>query len=109
MKRIVVAALALLSCPLAFVLAVGALSVQTTMASPGAAWTNTAVMPVPRYQLAAAPGKGGTIYVIGGYGYTDTFKRVEMYNPRTNTWRREAPLHLGRVALGAATGLDGTI
>ena len=78
-------------------------------------WTKVADLPpisysVGRYELTAAAGKDGTIYVIGGLangvGVTNS---VEAYNPTTNTWTQVAYLPTPRYDLTATTGADGII
>ncbi len=65
---------------------------------------------VGRYELTAAAGKDGTIYVIGGLaegvGVTNS---VEAYHPTTNTWTQVADLPTDRMDLAATTGADGII
>lgn len=79
-------------------------------------WTKIAPMPHARSGGAAVTGKDGKIYVVGG-GKPDPGdssntlypRRVEVYDPKTNTWQVKAPMPTGREGLGAAVGADGTI
>ncbi|HEX6507746.1 MAG TPA: kelch repeat-containing protein, partial [Chloroflexota bacterium] len=74
-----------------------------------------ASMPTGRYGLGAAA-SGEKIYAIGGQASVKpephaptVFRRVEAYDPKTNTWAQEPPLPAPRVGMGVATGPDGRI
>jgi hypothetical protein len=71
-------------------------------------WTGIPGMPVPRFGLAAATGKDGLLYAIGGTidGITG---RVDVYDPATGAWARAADLGTPRRNLAAAVGGDGRV
>lgn len=78
-------------------------------------WTERAPAPVYRADAAAAAGKDGKIYVVGGYAPDpgDNSNRLYrrglgVYDPRTNSWQVKAPMPTAREGLGAAVGPDGT-
>ncbi|ADI13634.1 Kelch repeat-containing protein [Truepera radiovictrix] len=58
-------------------------------------------LPTERGGFAAAV-LGDEILVIGGEGGGNTYEEVEAYNPRTNTWRRLAPMPTPRHGVQAA-------
>jgi N-acetylneuraminic acid mutarotase len=73
-------------------------------------WRTRAPLPVPvsftpAGPYAAAAGRDGKIYVIGG----DKGARVERYDPRSNRWSPQAPIPIQLLSLQLATGLDGKI
>ena len=78
-------------------------------------WTVVASLPTSRSSLAAATGKDGTIYAIGGNNSEGTTSEVDAYNPATNAWTQVAsvPTYVGSIGIGdagtAVTGNDGTI
>jgi N-acetylneuraminic acid mutarotase len=75
-------------------------------------WTTVASMPTARNALAAATGRDGRIYAIGGHTVGGMPNTVEAYNPTTNTtnkWTTVASMPTGRGQLAAATGRDGRI
>jgi N-acetylneuraminic acid mutarotase len=63
-----------------------------TNGNPKGKWTTKASMPTPRhnFSIAAANGK---IYAIAGKG-AGTIKKVEEYNPQTDTWTAKTDLTL---------------
>ncbi len=71
-------------------------------------WIGVPGMPAPRFGLAAATGRDGRLYAIGGTldGITG---RVDVYDPATGTWGRAANLRTPRTNLAAAVGGDGRI
>jgi N-acetylneuraminic acid mutarotase len=82
--------------------------VMKTATAPG--WATAAPMPTARVYLAAATGRDGRIYAIGGYNASGTpLNTVEAYTPSTNTWATMAPMPTARFGLAAATGPDGRI
>jgi N-acetylneuraminic acid mutarotase len=76
-------------------------------------WATMASMPTGRGGVAAALGRDGRIYVMGGLsGSADNLSvlaTTEVYTPATNTWAAVAPMPTARYALAAATGPDGRI
>lgn len=72
-------------------------------------WTTEAPMRTPRSFLAAAAGRDGRIYAIGGRGKHGDLNTVEAYNPRVHTWSTVASMPTAREGLAAATGSDGHI
>jgi len=63
-----------------------------------------------RLGLAAATGKDGKIYAIGGRDATQApTDIVEVYSPATQTWSKGPSLSTKRLALVAVTGADGKI
>ncbi|MEX2206805.1 MAG: hypothetical protein WEF50_11310 [Myxococcota bacterium] len=96
-------------------------------------WSEAAPMDVARQQFGAALAPDGKLYVFGGCAcrgstaYTvgdeesrlgaradgeamgHPVTRTEVYDPTTNTWSDRAPIPTPRMALTAATGLDGKI
>lgn len=78
-------------------------------------WRRAAPMPTPRYDIAAATGKDGRIYVLGGTsgtvgdGAALALNTVEAYDPATNTWSARAPMPTARYGLAAVSGPDGRI
>ena len=67
---------------------------------------NTALpsMPTGRIDLAAATGRNGRIYAMGGFAGSQETKRVESFNPTTGLWSLEPDMPSGRSQL-AAVGL----
>jgi len=73
-------------------------------------WTMMAPMPTPRSGLAAAQGKDGKIYVMGGLGETcEWLPTVEAYDPATNSWEKKADMPTARGAFSAVTDNEGNI
>lgn len=54
-------------------------------------WESVASMPTARSSLAAATGRDGMIYVLGGYSI-EVLTVAERYNPRTNKWTALPPM-----------------
>jgi N-acetylneuraminic acid mutarotase len=73
---------------------------------PHRGWVAAAPLPVPCNHLAAVT-LGGRIYAIGGQHLwnedTDNVSAVQVYNPRTNTWKLAAPLPTGRGHIADST------
>jgi len=69
-------------------------------------WAVKLPMPTPRGWLSSAV-VNDTIYAIGG-GFPTATKKVEAYNPVTNTWTAKADLHSERRAAQAGV-VDGII
>jgi hypothetical protein len=72
-------------------------------------WIQVASLPTGRYTLAAATGKDGTIYALGGETGSGLTSEVDAYDDALNTWTQVASLPTNRSILAAATGADGTI
>ena len=82
-------------------------------------WTILAPMPTARAGLAAALGREGRIYAIGGTpdsindpqgrAWPRALSTVEIYDPRTNRWHRGPNLGVARWSLAAAALPDGAI
>jgi N-acetylneuraminic acid mutarotase len=62
-----------------------------------------------RLGFAAAAGRDGSIYAIGGGLFFGTLSSVERYDPATSTWSFVAPLNTPRMDFAATTGSDGSI
>jgi hypothetical protein len=74
------------------------------------AWVSAKPMGTARDSCAAATGKDGRIYAIGGYdGGLPSLTSVEVYDPATGVWASVAPMSTPRSQLAAATGPDGRI
>lgn len=71
--------------------------------APGT-WMPRAAMPTPRSELPAVM-VDGALYLPGGLGGLEVFER---YDPRTDSWRRLAPLPAGRHH-AMATGFRGRV
>jgi N-acetylneuraminic acid mutarotase len=75
----------------------------------GGTWMVKAPMPTPRD--AAVGVANGTLYAMGGDNSTlyprEYLRRVEAYNPTTNTWTAKAPMLTGRseFGVGVANGI----
>jgi N-acetylneuraminic acid mutarotase len=78
-------------------------------------WSTLAPLQTPRLGLAAATGRDGRIYVMGGQSAPQppgpflVTPSVEAYDPAMNTWSAVAPMPTARVNLAATTGPDGRI
>ena len=77
------------------------------------AWSTQASAPLARYE-AQGLALGGKLYVMGGFYNADikATKRVDIYDPATNTWSRgaampEALTHAGAAAVGRSIYLAG--
>lgn len=55
-------------------------------------WCLLPPLHMPRYRFAAALGPDGRVYAIGGWNGRSTMSSVEVYTPRTNTWRSSVSL-----------------
>src|SRR3989454_5827249 len=81
-------------------------------AAPSAeTWSAVASMPTARFGLAAATGKHGIIYALGGsIGLAGPIvPAVEAYNQKTGSWSAVAPMPTPRRYLMAATDRKGRI
>ena len=81
-------------------------------AAPSAGtWNAVASMPTARFGLAAATGKHGIIYALGGStGLAGPIvPTVEAYDQKTGTWSAVAPMPTPRRYLMAATDRNGRI
>jgi N-acetylneuraminic acid mutarotase len=100
---------------------VGAATVRNTAAYDpvGNSWTALALMPVGRNQTAAAS-DGRRMYVFGGrdggVGLTNGFNDVQVYDPKTNTWKWDKdgvsglpPLPQARGGMGKAVFFQGEL
>ena len=87
----------------------GALCTPATT-SCGAGWAAVASLPKGR-SCAAAAGRDGRIYAMGGGGTASSplLADVSAYNPSTNAWATVASMPTARGALAAAAGADGRI
>ena len=73
-------------------------------------WTDPlAPMPTARSGLAAAAGRDGRIYALGGSDGGAPLSVVEAYDPSQDAWTTVAPMTTARDGLAAATGPDGRI
>jgi N-acetylneuraminic acid mutarotase len=71
-------------------------------------WSQVAPSPIARYEAAGHP-LNGLLYTFGGYrdsAYHVT-KRVDAYNPATNTWTRKADLPAGLAETHIGVADDG--
>ena len=78
----------------------------------GGTWILVASMPTARFGLAAATGRNGIIYAIGGstgLAGTTTIGTVEAYDPITDSWEVVAPMPTARRFVMAATDHHGRI
>lgn len=74
------------------------------------AWSMVAPMSTSRYLHAAAAGRDGRIYAMGGLSPTGAIlDSVEVYTPGTNTWTAVAPMLTPRADVAAVTGANGLI
>ena len=83
-------------------------------------WTTKSAMPTARQHLATAV-VDGKLYAMGGRflgngivseDVQDThtnFNRVEMYDPKTDTWTTRHPMEIKRSGFTATTAVDGNI
>src|SRR6266581_4228931 len=81
-------------------------------AAPSAGtWTAVASMPTARFGLAAATGKHGIIYALGGsMGLTGPIvPTVEAYDQKSGSWSAAAPMPTPRRYLMAATDRRGRV
>src|SRR5207249_5176734 len=81
-------------------------------AAPSAGtWTAVASMPTARFGLAAATGKHGIIYAIGGSAGLSgpIVPTVEAFDQKTGSWSTLAPMPIARRYLMAATDRQGRI
>ncbi len=85
-------------------------------AAPSAGtWSAVASMPTPRFGLAAATGKHGIIYALGGSVglggpvVPTVVPTVEAYDQKTGSWSAVAPMPTPRRYLMAATDREGRI
>ena len=114
---VVVVALALvLGCERApMPLGPSALSARADVASEqglsGETWSLVASMPTARFGLAAATGKHGIIYAIGGSAGLSgpIVPTVEAFDQKTGSWSTLAPMPIARRYLMAATDRQGRI
>ncbi len=91
------------------------LVVAIVLTSAGSAradtWTQRADMPTPRHSLSTSV-VNGKIYAIGGrsdaIGGRSGLKKVEEYDPATDTWTEKADMPTGRLFL-ASSVVDGKI
>jgi N-acetylneuraminic acid mutarotase len=79
-------------------------------------WTREPDLPGPRTGLAAATGRDGRIFVLGGTAGEGTatnppesLASVAIFDPKTHRWSAGTPLPDGRSQLAAVTGTDGRI
>ncbi|MFC9534341.1 Kelch repeat-containing protein [Streptomyces sp. NPDC056975] len=75
-------------------------------------WSELASMPSPLGQTAGVTGLDGKIYVIGGdvkFSAGSQSATSFVYDPKTNSWSKIAPLPEGRNSHAAAIGPDGRI
>jgi N-acetylneuraminic acid mutarotase len=72
-------------------------------------WRAAAFLQTPRYRFAAALGKDGRVYAIGGWDGNHALYSVEAYSPRTNTWAYAPSLPLAERAPAAAVDRRGRI
>jgi len=74
-------------------------------------WSPVASMPTARFGLAAATGKHGIIYAIGGsIGLAGPIvSTVEAYDQKTGSWSAVAPMSMPRRYLMAATDRRGRV
>jgi len=78
----------------------------------GGTWSPVAAMPTARFGLAAATGRNGIIYAIGGstgLAGTTSVGTVEAYDPNTDSWEVVAPMPTARRFVMAATDRHGRI
>ncbi len=73
-------------------------------------WTSATPMPTPRSSPAAAHGKDGLMYVMGGLGENcQWLPTVEAYNPATDSWENKADMPTPRAAFAAVVDNEGKI
>jgi N-acetylneuraminic acid mutarotase len=72
-------------------------------------WTTVAPLPTARLSPAAALGRDGRVYVIGGQAGASPVAAVEAYDVAQDKWASVAPLLTARSGAGAALGPDGRI
>src|SRR5262245_37279063 len=98
---------------LAVVLAMVPLAAQGVSSSTTRVdWGSKAPLPTRRVALGVAAAPNGKLYAIGG-GTPGITRRVEEYNPATNTWRSQpegvAQLPADRADLAVATAPNGKL
>jgi N-acetylneuraminic acid mutarotase len=81
---------------------------------PGEWSGGLAAMPTSRERAGATTGKDGRIYVIGGsnnptLSFSSPLKKLEIYDPKSDSWSSGANMEVARDGVAAATGADGTI
>jgi len=75
-------------------------------------WTDAAPLLVPRRFHAATLLKDGRVLVTGGSDFAQAPKatrKVEVYDPKTNTWKLRGPMAIARSGHGAARLENGPI
>ena len=76
-------------------------------------WTSKAPLPAPGYGISGGVvtnGAGHTIfYVIGGIAVGRDPRRVDAYNPVTNSWTHRAPLPEGRMGTNGTGTINGKL
>lgn len=75
-------------------------------------WSTAAPMPQARQLVTASTAPDGRIFVVGGLvdlNKSDSSSRVDIYDPKTNTWKQGPSLKLGRHAHAQVTSSDGLI
>jgi len=71
--------------------------------SPGARWSTLAPMPTPRQEISVSV-LDGKVFAIAGYDANgQSTATVEVYDPRTNAWRKAASLPIATNHNAAAT------
>jgi N-acetylneuraminic acid mutarotase len=82
--------------------------------TPGVGWTTKAPMPAPRTNPFGAA-HDGLIYVAGGnapFGQPVDYQETNtlfVYSPASNTWKRLAPMPVGRSQGSAAEFINGRL
>jgi N-acetylneuraminic acid mutarotase len=75
-------------------------------------WSPRAPMPEPRQLLTASTAPDGRIFVVGGLvdlHRSGSSSRVDIYDPKADTWKQGPSLALGRHAHAQVTSSDGLI
>jgi N-acetylneuraminic acid mutarotase len=75
--------------------------------NPMGKWTTKTSMPTPKHSFSIATANG-RIYTIAGKGATGTLRKVEEYNPQTDTWAAKTDLSISWDA-NVATSFDDMI
>jgi N-acetylneuraminic acid mutarotase len=88
------------------IVSVQIVSVEATIG----AWITKEEMPTARGQAVVIE-RGGLIYVIGGVDRTNAIplSRMEIYDPKINTWSTGMPLPNATMGAAGTMGLDGTL